>query len=242
MLAAFVIAMAGVLEIRALLHRKGLSPDAWVMIPGGALLLAAGYLNAGSYIAHVTALVTLAGLAAQLLRRGSHEALASASGTVFGTLYIGLPVAYILMLRNLPGGAGYLILALLAVWGSDTGAYFGGMLLGRTKLWPLVSPNKTLEGSLTGICTAVFAAILVNHLAQAFEWWSALPAGHAAGLGVLLSLSGQLGDLCESALKRDAGVKDSGRFLPGHGGALDRFDSVFFAAPVAYYYIKFLVG
>ncbi|HHV61546.1 MAG TPA: phosphatidate cytidylyltransferase [Firmicutes bacterium] len=242
LLAAFVIAVAGLIEIRALFSRKGLSPDAWVMIPGGVLLLIAGYLNAGVYVVHVAALVILASLATQLLRRGAYEALAGASGTAFGTLYVGLPMAYLLMLRNLPGGAGYLMGALLAVWASDTGAYFGGMWLGRTRLWPRVSPNKTLEGSIIGICVAVLAVVLVNHLALASGWWSALPVSHAVGLGVLLSLSGQLGDLCESALKRDAGVKDSGRFLPGHGGALDRFDSVLFAAPIAYYYIKFFVA
>ncbi len=135
----------------------------------------------------------------------------------------------------LPPGACWLFLVFAACWAGDSAAYGVGRAWGRHKLWPAVSPGKTIEGSLGGLVAAVVVV-------AAFGRLFGLELYFAAVLGLLLSVAGQLGDLAESKLKRWAGVKDSGSMLPGHGGVLDRFDSLLFSAPVAYCYLRFVVG
>lgn len=117
--------------------------------------------------------------------------------------------------------------ALLIVWLTDTGAYMIGRKLGRHKLWPAISPNKTIEGSLGGIALALItAAIYLMFFPQYYTFWPMM------GIALFLSVIGQIGDLIESALKRFYGVKDSGKILPGHGGILDRFDSLLLVLPM----------
>jgi len=115
-------------------------------------------------------------------------------------------------------------------WITDTGAYFVGSRFGRRKLAPRLSPNKTVEGAIGGLIFATAMSI-------AWGSWIGLPWWHCAILGPILGFLGQIGDLCESALKRDLGIKDFGGIMPGHGGILDRFDSLLFTAPIAYYYL-----
>jgi phosphatidate cytidylyltransferase len=131
-----------------------------------------------------------------------------------------------------PRGSGWVFLAVFLVWAYDTGAYGCGRLLGRHALWREVSPAKTWEGVLGGIALAVVAAALLSGV-----FAPGLTRGGALLLGALAAASAQLGDLVESRLKRRAGVKDSSEMIPGHGGILDRFDSLFFAAPLFYYYL-----
>jgi phosphatidate cytidylyltransferase len=125
----------------------------------------------------------------------------------------------------------FLILGVfLVIWSNDTGAYFSGKLLGKNKLFPRVSPNKTIEGSVGGLILAlIIISIYVHYIAESsfpYMWW--------LGFTLVISVAGILGDLIESQMKRNLGVKDSGSFLPGHGGFLDRFDAVIFALPFAY--------
>lgn len=121
----------------------------------------------------------------------------------------------------------WIILLLSLVWSGDTGAYFVGRAIGRHKLYPKVSPKKTIEGALGGLVASVAAAVIV-----AWGWIPELDLVHAGLIGLLGGFSAQVGDLVESLLKRSAGVKDSGTLLPGHGGMLDRVDGVIFAFPV----------
>jgi phosphatidate cytidylyltransferase len=174
-----------------------------------------------------------------------------ANATIFGLVYVAWTLAHVTLLRGsrtdavllfgrhlvVTGGACWLFLVFATCWGMDTAAYSVGKMWGRRKLCPKISPGKTVEGSIA----ALFAAVLI---VSGLGWWfgSLLWQWQAALLGVILGVVGQLGDLSESKLKRWAGVKDSGAILPGHGGILDRFDSLLFCAPVAYYYLRIVVG
>jgi phosphatidate cytidylyltransferase len=154
------------------------------------------------------------------------------SATVMGAVWIGGGLAFVLLLRSLPAhGRLALYTVLLAVWAGDTLAYLGGRLLGRHKMAPATSPGKTWEGFVFGTAATVFVAFVAMYK-QHF-----LTIPQSIVLGVVLALAGPLGDLFESLLKRDAGLKDSGSLLGGHGGMLDRLDAFFFAAPAAYFTI-----
>lgn len=140
---------------------------------------------------------------------------------LLGVLYLAAGFRYMINTRNgSEDGLWWTLLVLFGLWASDSGAYFVGRAIGRTKLWPAISPNKTVEGALGGVVLAV-----VVTLAMAIWRPELLSYGHAVLLGVCIAVVGQLGDLMQSAYKRVRGIKDSGRLLPGHGGVLDRTDS-----------------
>ena len=152
--------------------------------------------------------------------------------TVLGAGWVGLGLAYILLLRALPEhGRLALFTVLLAVFAADTLAYFTGRLIGRHKLAPVLSPGKTWEGLVASTVTA----ILVSFFALYHQ--NFLTVGESLALGAVIAVTAPLGDLFESGVKRDLGVKDSGRLLAGHGGMLDRLDAHLFAAIAAYYTI-----
>jgi phosphatidate cytidylyltransferase len=152
--------------------------------------------------------------------------------TLFGALFAGWMPAHLALIRDLrPHGEAFVLLLFLCVWTTDTAAYFAGRAFGRNALASDVSPKKTWEGAVAGFAAAVLTALLV----QRFALRDALSPLWAAGLGLAIGVVGQLSDLAESMIKRDAGVKDSGALLPGHGGVFDRFDSYILAAPALYY-------
>jgi phosphatidate cytidylyltransferase len=151
---------------------------------------------------------------------------------VLSTLYIGVGFYYMIDIRQL--GLSYLFYALLVIWATDTGAYFVGRSIGKRKLWPEISPNKTIEGSIGGILLALIVGILFQITFPISDSFLAVMI-----ITVLVSIFGQIGDLVESALKRHYQVKDSGTILPGHGGILDRFDSLLFVLPILHF-IQFL--
>jgi phosphatidate cytidylyltransferase len=159
-------------------------------------------------------------------------ATAAISSTVMGALWIGGGLGFLLLLRHLPThGRLALYTVLLAIWAGDTLAYLGGRLVGRHKMAPATSPGKTWEGFVFGTAATVFVAFVALYK----QHFLSIP--QSIVLGVVLAVAGPLGDLFESLLKRDAGVKDSGRLLGGHGGMLDRLDAFFFAAPAAFFTI-----
>jgi len=149
--------------------------------------------------------------------------------TAFGVAWIGVSLAHGILLRELPHGGGIIVDILVGTFVGDTGAYLGGRWFGRNKLAPHVSPNKTVEGLLIGM----FTAILATWLAGTYQDW--LSGTDALLLGLGVCIAAPLGDLFESFVKRDAGTKDSGRLFGAHGGALDRLDAVMFSAVVGYY-------
>ena len=160
------------------------------------------------------------------------------SALVFwGIIYLGGLCGYMLLLRQMPVGAIYTVLLFVGVWANDTLAYFIGVKWGRRKLAPSISPNKSVEGAVGGAAGTVLLAAAVTLLAPQFTGLKILPA---VALGLGLAVFAQLGDLLESSLKRQFNVKDSGAIIPGHGGILDRFDSLMLAAPFVYYFFIFI--
>jgi phosphatidate cytidylyltransferase len=150
---------------------------------------------------------------------------------LFGVLYVGLTLSTLVLTRTFPAGEFFILFVALVTWAGDTGAYYSGNLWGRRLLAPTVSPKKTVEGLFGGMALACATAFLAQ------TWFlPQIRVMDALVLGVLLTVAGLLGDLSESALKRSVGVKDSGGILPGHGGMLDRLDSLLFTAPAFYYY------
>ena len=172
-----------------------------------------------------------------LLRPQKEEAFSSWVWTIAGIFYIGWLLSYLVAL-NLEGGRNWVFFALLTIFASDIAALFVGRALGRHRLAPRISPSKTWEGAIGGI----FGAIILS-LFFTLSTPLGLPLGYgqAVLLGLLVSVFGQLGDLTESLLKRNMGVKDSGKLMPGHGGMLDRIDSVVFTGIVVYYYVLWAV-
>jgi len=192
--------------------------------PGGTALLGAGLF-----------LSTVLQAVLRLLRPEPLEtALRDIAGPVLGTVWVGLPLGLVTAALTGPlgGDAGnHVILALLAmVFAGDTCAYFTGMAFGRHRLYPAVSPKKTVEGALGGLAGSVAGGLVIKGLLGLSPGWLAV-----ALLGLAAGVAEQAGDLCQSMLKRGAGIKDSGSLLPGHGGMFDRLDGLLFAAPVVYY-------
>ncbi|HET9870207.1 MAG TPA: phosphatidate cytidylyltransferase, partial [bacterium] len=167
--------------------------------------------------------------------RPPQEMLPAVPFASFAALYFGLLGGYFLSLRDLPRGPWLLLFVYVATWAYDTGGYFAGRFLGRHKMTPQTSPQKTWEGALGGLVLALGALFLLWACCPAYR--EIFRAGDLAALGVLLSLFGQLGDLVESMVKRSLAAKDSGSFFPGHGGVFDRIDSLLFTAPVLFYYL-----
>lgn len=253
------------LEVVRLLRAAGLRPSANTVIGGVLALVAANWgphligptMSSGIAVSHDSATAALSWpmwafaaivMAAFLGQGAQFQApggiMASVAGTVFAAAYVGLLGSFVVQMRwleapheGVPAAAGLIPLALLLVVakGSDTGAYTVGRILGRHKLWPKLSPNKTVEGAIGGLAFGVLGALLVVGLCR---WWAVpmLGWGAAVGYGVLVGLAAQLGDLMESMMKRDSLRKDASKALPGFGGVLDVMDSLLFAGPVAYGY------
>jgi len=227
------IAALGAGELYRMAHAKGIRAIPVVGIPAAGLVPLALH---GGCIACLPALLAAAcGIALLVhLRRGIEGALSALSVTVLGIVYPGLFVLWLIPLRqwnvSSPLDGAWVVLAMITgIWICDTAAYFAGRSIGRRPLAPTVSPKKTWEGAFAGgITTILWCSVVVP---------AVLPWGTAwlgAAIGATIGTVGQLGDLAESLLKRDAAIKDSSAIIPGHGGVLDRFDSVIATAPAVY--------
>ncbi|HEY4484806.1 MAG TPA: phosphatidate cytidylyltransferase, partial [Nitrospiria bacterium] len=180
----------------------------------------------------LTALVGMLLLYQLAAHKESAATLTDTAVGALGVFYVAWFLGHLVLLRNLEQGESLIFFLFLVTWAGDTGAYYVGKSLGRRRLAPRVSPNKTVEGAIGGW----LAGVLVAYLAQ--RWFlPILSVRESLVIGGLLGIVGQLGDLTESMFKRGSGVKDSGHFLPGHGGVLDKLDSLIFTAPTFYYYL-----
>jgi phosphatidate cytidylyltransferase len=200
------------------------------------ILLAASYANLPLLLAVLTfSVITV--LILNLLRiRKQGLDMMPAGRVILGIMYIPLLMAHFIMIRREPSGILWIFFILVIAFAGDTAAYYVGRRLGKRKLFPEVSPGKTVEGTIGLVAGSVAGCLLFRHF-----FFPMLPAAHAAVLGLVGSVAGQLGDLSESALKRAAGVKDSGALLPGHGGILDRLDCLMFITPFVYHYQEFVL-
>ena len=215
----------------------------WTALPAvtGALVIAAVYFSgehyadspAGTVLRWLIAAAVLALLLASVLTYGRPGALVLQDVCVMAIAGLVIPWAFscMLQLRMLPHGAGMVLMPLVAAFCSDSAALFTGMACGRHKMAPLVSPHKTVEGALGGIAGGVVGMVIFRIV---FYFCTLVPLhiGWCVVIGLAGALMGELGDLSFSVIKRQVGIKDYGRLLPGHGGVLDRFDSVLFAAPM----------
>lgn len=252
-----VLAALGASELMGLGRARGWRPFPWIGVTAAVTLVAAafwtGSFEAWARLAWVVLLLAFfsAFVAAVFLRGPSRDPLPAVGVTVLAPVYVGAPLAFALFLRQHPQagwaspgweGTFLLFFPLVVTWIGDSAAYFGGRAFGRRKLLPSVSPAKTVEGGAAGLVGATAAggalALLVPYLGGGLP----LTAAAAAVLGLLIGAVAQVGDLAESLLKREAGVKDSGRILPGHGGVLDRFDAILFTVPFTYALLPLFLG
>jgi len=261
--AILLLATLGLAEYFGLAAACGLRPIVWVGYAAGAAVVVAtalegailpsqGFLAEAALndeLAIILASAAIALLVQQVVTSAGPVTIANAGATLLGIAYLPVLFSCLLRLRSIslettwlshvgmsvPSGACWLFLVIAACWAGDTAAYAIGRAFGRHKLCPDISPGKTVEGAAAALVASVVAAAALGR-------WFGLSLTYGVILGVMLGVAGQLGDLSKSIMKRQAGVKDSGAILPGHGGILDRFDSLLFSGPIAYYYLRSIVS
>ncbi|MFN3871360.1 MAG: phosphatidate cytidylyltransferase [Ignavibacterium sp.] len=216
--------------------------NSFIILPLGLLGIAAIIINQFNPFIDFRALLIIWFLVLLIyeLFRNKESALLNLGLTTFGFLYFALTGSSLVAIREfypdtdqLYSQGAFLIFSMLGtIWICDSAAFFFGTALGKHKLFPRVSPKKSWEGAIFGFVFAILSMILFHKIFVDF-----LQLETAIGLGIIIGIFGQIGDLVESLLKRDAGVKDSSNLIPGHGGIFDRFDSLLFSAPFVYYYL-----
>lgn len=250
--ALFVLALLVIFlatkEYVLILQNKGFYPSFKLMLISELFLAFLAYCNHFDMLAMALTICSISTFM-WVLFKGKQPYIANAATTILGFIYGGLFPLYLILIRDIGSnptysyllksssdgvGKGYIILIFFAVLFTDTGCYYFGSKFGKHKLAPVISPNKTIEGSIGGTLSAMFISLVIGHFIH-LAWY------HCVIVGALIAALAQIGDLCESMLKRDAGVKDSGNILPGHGGFLDRTDSYVFTLPVLYYYFQYVV-
>lgn len=236
--AAFLLLVVnvGVYEYNDLLKKQSFNGTAVISYIGANLFIAAVYFELFGLLYPLIMLLFFLLFVTSLFYMDKMS-IADSAFSLWGIIYLGGLSGFLLMLRFLPDGALYTYMLLAGVWVHDTFAYFIGKKWGLRKFAPQISPKKSVEGSLAGIGGTV---IIFFSLAILFPELSPLSPLQAAALAFGIAVFSQLGDLLESALKRQLGVKDSGGIIPGHGGILDRFDSLLLAAPFVYGYFLLL--
>ena len=232
-----IAAAIGQYELYTMARVRGITPLTVLGIVLGAIIILTIYRPIPPYRGGPFFWITLGVLAAIVARLFSRRpvegALEDITVTIFGTLYVALLFAYQVAIHAGPPGKRWLVFLYLVIWASDTGAYYVGSTFGKHRLYEKISPKKSIEGLIGGVLASVLIAVLC-------KVWLVPAIGiiEAAVLGAVLALVGTVGDLAESLIKRSAGVKDSGTIIPGHGGILDRMDSMLFAAPVLFFYLR----
>jgi len=275
----FALAVAGIIvlalhEYLSISEAAGLKPFQWLTYIAAILPFVLGWADIWRYEQHEVgklefSLFFLFGLQYVLVaaavvfgiplvfRKDLKMGLASVAASLLGLVYIAVPLLLLLCMRADSMTKTLVIFTLFSVWSGDIAAYYVGRAIGKHKLAPVVSPNKSWEGAVASVIARMIVAVLVFHFRDQIEnmfagrhWLRAyfnfplaqsvpflrLPWKHVLGIGLITNVAAQFGDLFESALKRGAGVKDSGTLLPGHGGVLDRIDALLFAIPVVWYY------
>ena len=242
---AVVLALA---EFYSLTSKIGAKPQALAGYAAALVVIASFVYDEPRLAIAALSVLVIGSLGAAVFKPDEiKQSLLSVSASVFGVVYVALLAGCLAGVRMIPNTfaglsvahfSSKLITAFFAiVMMTDTGAYYTGRTIGRNKLAPRISPGKTIEGAVGGFVAAVAAAPLCKLI-----FFHEFPIAHALLLGAAIGAVGQIGDLAESMLKRAANVKDSGKLLPGHGGVLDRIDSILFCAPLLYFYSRLLAA
>ena len=227
-----IIVNLGIFEYGSMLKGKGYNISLIAGFFGVTLYIVTIYMNQLEYLYPLTIFFFLLYFINSLFHMDK-QSIKEGAVALWGIIYLGGLGGYMLLLRMLPDGALYTFIMLAGVWIHDTAAYFVGVKWGIRKFAPLISPNISVEGSIAGILTTIviiFSAVIL------FPDLMPINPGEAIFLALGIAVFAQLGDLLESALKRQLAVKDSGSIIPGHGGILDRFDSLLLTAPFVYYF------
>lgn len=258
-----LVSFAGLLEMDFLLRAKGMILNKPLIFTLTVAVHLSAFVNSKYFekdtgiIIYITVLALSCGfiLLSTLINGNVSDCIVKTALTVYAHLYINFPLSIAILLRNFEldnlrimnlsiksgdkVGTIFLFFVIAVTFLSDTGAYFIGRWLGRTPLAPKISPKKSLEGAIGGIISGCAAAIIIKLLdSLVFNIIPDFSYIHVLILGLLLCISGIIGDLFESMMKRDSEVKDAGGLLPGHGGILDRLDSLSFTIPLTYFYVK----
>lgn len=245
-----VVVILGSKEYSKILENKGFLPSYKIIVVSSLLFALIAYFDRLDLLPITFTLSTFMAFM-WVLFRGKQPYIANVATTILGFVYCGWFPLHLLLLRDVGccepvfdglikhntsmEGAAYAVLLLLCVILTDSFCYYTGIQFGKHKLAEVISPNKTIEGALGGTLMCVIFYLIFGIWTFNFPWY------HALILGLLIAIFAQIGDLCESMIKRDAGVKDSSDIIPGHGGFLDRTDSYILTIPVVYYYIQFFV-
>lgn len=239
------VIFVGMWEFYRMMESKGIQPYKTIGIASGVALSWYMFFRNGVYSNLFLTLVLVSLMCLELTRREkTRMAVYHIAATILGVIYVAFLASHLVLLREFPlsvnlsynYGSSFVFLAFIVTWAGDTGAYLVGSAIGRHPLIPRISEKKTREGSFGGLVFSISAAIIAKEtFAPYLEWW------HAIALGLLAGIVGQLGDLFESLIKRSAAIKDASTMIPGHGGVLDRFDSLLFTSPFIYYFIKFVI-
>ncbi|HET7489005.1 MAG TPA: phosphatidate cytidylyltransferase [Acidimicrobiales bacterium] len=237
LLVTAVVTMAAA-EAYDVLRRAGYRPATLLGLVGVVSLLLATYSERAVALPVVTLMIVFTFLW-YLFGVVRARPMVNVAVTLFVFAWIGILGSFAALLLSMPNreGIAFLLAAIVATVANDVGAFFFGSQLGSRPLAPEISPNKTVEGVVGGAAACVFATVLLVGVIPGLHPWT---AGSALALGVVVSVVAPLGDLCESMIKRDLGVKDMGALLPGHGGVLDRFDAMLFVLPATFYLVKIL--
>ena len=248
---ALLVVVLGTVELHNMLLHGGYHPLMWVSFGLSTLFLIAAMLPAQRLLILEASLggALLISFPLLFFRENLDGAMVDWALTLAISIYLGWSMSFFLLLRGydtavihpsdgswvfLPRGAWWVVFVLLGVWGFDTAAFFTGRYLGRHKLAPRISPAKTWEGAVGGLVLSITAALVLTVKPLGVPWYLAIL------LGILLGVAAVIGDLAESLIKRQTQVKDSGQIMPGHGGMLDRLDSLIFAAIVVYVFAQII--
>lgn len=250
-LAVALISVIGLYEFYRGVRKTGAEPQEWVGLASAFLFLfAARQQFTPSYLSipGVLTFFVLVTLTVELLRH-KPSPIKNLGTTFLGAVYVGWLSSYLVAIRSIgkqfdlayinlpwqvPLGAWLVVYVVFCTWAADTGAFLVGRKWGKHKLAPTVSPGKSWEGWFAGVAACLVMSFIMG-LAMRMPWY------HMIILGIGISIVSVIGDLAESAIKRDIGIKDFGSVLPGHGGMLDRFDGLLFAAPIFYYYMTIIL-
>jgi len=235
LLFGLVVGLFSFYEFAMMARKKSINPLLKTGLFSVALILLNSYFHYLEYFELILGIVII-NIVVELFR-GKGSAINNLGATLLGIFYIGLFTSSILEIReffNPYENGGYVIISIFAtIWICDSAAFFGGISLGKHKLFVRVSPNKSWEGAVFGLVFSIISMMSAKLIILDFLSWIDVIL-----IGIVIGTIGQIGDLAESLLKRDAGVKDSSNLIPGHGGIFDRFDSLIVAAPVIYIYLR----